>query len=134
MSIPKICALLENRLQALTPAMPTAFENTAYQPAAGVTYQRADHLINNPVDRAITLDILEWRGIFQVMVCAPLGAGRGAAQARAQLIADHFAPPQRLTGTGVYVELLKTPAIASGFKADDRWCVPVSISWSAFRT
>lgn len=133
MSIPKICALLETALQALTPTAPTAFENTAFSPAAGVTYQRVDHLINDPIDRAITLDVLEWRGIFQVLVCAPLGNGRGAAQARAQVIADHFAPPQTLTGVGVRVELLKTAAIASGFKSDDRWVVPVSITWTAYR-
>lgn len=134
MSIPKICALLETRLQALSPAVPTAFENVPFDPADGALYQRVNHLINTPRDLAITLDIPEQRGILQVMVCAPLGAGRGAAQARAQAIADHFAPPQRLTGTGVYVELLKTPAIASGLKADERWCIPVSITWSAFRT
>lgn len=139
MSILKICALLETKLQALSPQLPTVFENQEFTPTAGVVYQRVNHLINTPRDLAITLDLLEWRGILQVMVCAPLPApgvqgGRGPAQARAQLIADHFAPPQTLAGTGVRIDLLKTPAIASGFKADERWCVPVSIPWSAFKT
>lgn len=134
MSIPKICALLEAKLQALSPAVPTAFENLSFEPSAGVLFQRVSHLINTPKDHAFTLDVLEWRGVLQVIVCAPLGAGRGAAQARAQLIADHFYPAQTLAGTGVRVELSKTPAIASGFKADERWCVPVSMSWSAFKT
>lgn len=134
MSILKICALLETKLLALSPQLPTVFENQEFTPTAGVVYQRVDHLINTPRDLAITLDILEWRGILQVMVCAPMGAGRGGAQAHAQLIADHFEPAQTLAGTGVRIELLKTPAIASGFKAHERWCVPVSISWSAFKT
>lgn len=134
MSILKICALLETKLQALSPQLPTVFENQEFTPTAGVVYQRVDHLINTPRDLAITLDILEWRGILQVMVCAPLGTGRGGAQARAQLIVDHFEPAQTLAGTGVRIELLKTPAIARGFESADRWCVPVSISWSAFKT
>lgn len=133
MSIPTICALLEQTLQALNPQLPTAFENVEFAPPA-TTYQRVNHLINTPRDLAITLDLLEWRGILQVMVCAPLGKGRGEAQARSQAIADHFAPPQTLSGSGVRIDLLKTPAVASGFKSDDRWCVPVSISWSAFKT
>lgn len=134
MSIPKICALLESKLLALSPQVPTAFENQDFTPQAGAVYQRADHLINTPRDLAITLDITQWRGIFQVLVCAPLGNGRGAAQSRAQAIADHFTPPQTLTGTGVRLELLATPAIGQGFKSDDRWIVPVSISWTAYRT
>lgn len=134
MSITTICGLLESKLLAMAPQLTTAFENKDFTPPASAIYQRASHLINDPRDLAITLDLLEWRGIFQVMVCAPLGKGRGDAQARAQAIADHFAPAQTLTGTGVRVELLKTPAIASGFKADERWCVPVSITWSAFKT
>ena len=134
MSIPKICALLEQRLQALSPQLPTVFENQEFTPTPGVIYQRVNHLINTPRDLAVTLDVLEWRGIFQVMVCAPLGKGRGEAQARAQAIADHFNPPQSLMTAGVKVDLLKTPAIATGFKADERWCVPVSVTWSAFKT
>lgn len=134
MSIPKICALLEAKFLQLSPQLPTAFENTEYTPETGVTYQRVDHLINTPRDLAITLDITQWRGVFQVLVCAPLGNGRGTAQARAQAIADHFAPPQTLTGTGVRVEVLATPAVAQGFKSDDRWIVPVSINWTAYKT
>lgn len=134
MSIPKICAALEKKFQALSPQLPTAFENVSFAPVVGQTYQRVNQLINKPLDHAITLDITEWRGILQVTICSPLNEGRGAGQARAQAIADHFTPPQTLTETGVRVELLSTPAIASGFKDEDRWCIPVSIPWSAFKT
>ena len=133
MNIAKICGLLEQQLLALSPQLPTAFENVEFTPT-GLIYQRATHLINTPRDLALTADVTEWRGVFQVTVCAQLGGGRGEAQARAQAIADHFAPPQSLIAVGLRVDLLKTPAIATGFKADERWCIPVSITWSAFKT
>lgn len=133
MSITRICGLLEQQLLALSPQIATAFENIDFTPPATI-YQRAEHLINVPRDLALTADVTEWRGIFQVTVSAPLGAGRGEAQTRAQAIADHFAPPQSLTYTGLRVDILKTPAVGSGYKGQAAWCVPVSIGWSAFKT
>lgn len=130
MSVPSICAALEKKL-ALMAAMPTAFENVTFTPTPGTPYQRVNHLINAPIDHTLAADLTELRGLMQVTLCYPLGAGRGAAQTRAQAVADHFAPVQYLTEGAVRVDLIHTPRIASGLVDGDRYCIPVTVAWSA---
>lgn len=131
MSIPVACAALENKL-ALMPAMPTAHENVAFTPTQGVAYQRINHLINSPVDHAVTSDVTEFRGIMQVALAYPLGVGRGAAQTKAQAIVDHFKPPQSIT-SGIYIITIdKTPRISGAMIDGDRYVIPVSIEWRLF--
>lgn len=131
MSIPLACAALEKKL-ALMSAMSTAHENTSFTPSAGVAYQRVNHLINSPIDHAISADLVELRGLFQVTLAYPAGTGRGAAQARAQAIVDHFAPVQELTEGAVKVSITKTARISGGMVDGDRWNVAVTVPWSAF--
>lgn len=134
MSILKIQAALEKRLASMSPALATAYENEAFEPTPGAPYQRAELIPNAPIDHALTLDVLELRGLFQVTLCYPLGEGRGAAQARAQAVADHFAPALDLSEPGWRISITKTPRIAAGMSLDDRWAVPVTVAWSAFKT
>ena len=131
MSIPLICAALEKKL-ALMASMPTAFENITFVPMASIAYQRVNHLINNPIDHALTADLTELRGLMQVTLCYPAGSGRGAAQVRAQAIVDHFKPVQYLTEGAIKVALTKTAQIAGGSVDGDRWTIPVTIAWTAF--
>lgn len=132
MTLSLIKAALEKRLLAITPALATATENNAYTPVTGTPYQRVSHLPNDPVDHAVTLDVTEDRGIFQVSLMYPINAGRVPADTRAQAIRDQFKPPLILTEGAVRVQILKTPHIAGGFPDGDRWHVPVSISWQVF--
>lgn len=132
MTISLYKAALEKRLLTLTPAIGLATENKTFTPVANTPYQRISHLPNTPVDHAITLDVTEDRGIFQVSLMYPLDGGRVPADTRAQAIRDLFKPPLVLTEGAAKVQILKTPAIAGGFQDGDRWHVPVSISWQAF--
>ncbi len=134
MSLQLIQAALEAKLATLTPAMATAYENTSFTPVTGTPYQRVNMLINRPVDHALTLDVTEDRGIFQVSLFYPQGSGRGAAQARAELIRTLFAPPLTLTNGAVKVHITQTVQIGSGMPDADRWMVPVSIYWQSFKT
>ena len=134
MSIPLIQSALEQRLATLTPAMATAYENATFTPVTGVAYQRINMLVNRPVDHAVTMDVTEERGIFQVSLFYPQGTGRGAAQARAELIKALFKPPLTLTNGAVKVEFNKTVHIGGGMPDGDRWMVPVSIYWQSFQT
>lgn len=134
MSIPLIAAALERKSAAIASPLATAYENEDFTPTDGVPYQRENLLPNVPIDHAVTSDVVEWQGLFQVMVCYPLGEGRGAAQAKAQAIADHFAPAQTLVEGGIKVYLNSTPRIGAGLIDEGRWCIPVTISWSAFKT
>ena len=134
MSIALIQAALEQRLATLTPALATAYENAAFTPVTGTPYQRINMLVNRPVDHAVTLDVTEQRGIFQVTLMYPQGTGRGEAQARSALIANLFKPPLTLTNGAVKVEINKTTHIAGGMPDGDRWAVPISIYWQSFQT
>lgn len=133
MSLPLIQGALEKRLSALTPKLPTAFENTPFSPVDGQPYQRATLIPNSPIDHGIAFDVKEWRGLFQVSLMYPLGAGRRAAQDRVELLVDHFDPMQTLSATGLRIELTASPDVGSGFIDDNRWHVPVTVSWSAFK-
>lgn len=133
MSSQLIQAALETRLATLTPALATAYENTVFTPVTGVPYQRINMLVNRPVDHALTMDVTEERGIFQVSLFYPQGTGRGAAQARAELIKALFKPPLALINGAVKVELVKTVHVGGGMPDGDRWMVPVSIYWQSFQ-
>lgn len=133
MSSQLIQAALETRLATLTPALATAYENTVFTPVTGVPYQRINMLVNRPVDHALTMDVTEERGIFQVSLFYPQGTGRGAAQARSELIKALFKPPLALINGAVKVELVKTVHVGGGMPDGDRWMVPVSIYWQSFQ-
>lgn len=133
MSSHLIQAALETRLATLTPALATAYENTVFAPVTGVPYQRINMMVNRPVDHALTMDVTEERGIFQVSLFYPQGTGRGAAQARAELIKALFKPPLALINGAVKVELVKTVHVGGGMPDGDRWMVPVSIYWQSFQ-
>jgi hypothetical protein len=132
-SIALIQAAFEQRLETLTPAVATAYENVTFSPVAGQPYQRINMLVNRPVDHAVTLDVTEERGIFQVSLFYPQGTGRGASQARAELIKALFKPPLTLTNGAVKVDINKTVHVGGGMPDGDRWMVPVSIYWQSFQ-
>lgn len=134
MTLPLIQAALEQRLATLSPAMATAYENASFTPVTGTPYQRINMLVNRPVDHAVTMDVTEERGIFQASLFYPQGTGRGAAQARAELIKALFKPPLTLTNGAVKVDINKTVHIGGGMPDGDRWMVPVSIYWQSFQT
>lgn len=122
---------LEKHLAGLAPAISTAWENTAFAPADGVPYQRVFFLPNSPIDHGIGFDVKEWRGLFQVSLLYPLATGRGDAQQRAEQLCAHFAPLLVLAATGLRVEVFESPSVAQGFVDENRWHVPVTVSWRA---
>lgn len=132
MSILLIQSALEKKLAAIASPLPTAFENVIFTPAAGQPYQKVFLLLNTPVDHALSADMVERRGIFQVTLMFPLGSGRGAAQTRAQALAEHFQPVQTLTEGAAQVTLASTVQIGSGMVDGDRWAVPVKVLWRSF--
>lgn len=132
MKLTEIKALLEQKLLAMPGVLPTAFENVPFRPPDG-PYQACYHLINSPVDHAMTMDMTEERGILQITVRYPEGKGRQQADAMADSIRAHFKPPQILQGSDFSIHLNRTPAAASAMPDEGRWCIPVSIYWRAFQ-
>jgi len=132
MTIATIRAALETRLNGITSPLPTAWENMDYTPVLGTPWQRVNLLVNEPVDYAVTSDVIEQRGILQVTLYYPHGEGTAAAAARADAVRARFAPVQTLTSGQTKVEILRTAHIAIGQSVDEWWVVPVSIPWRSF--
>lgn len=132
MSIGTIRAALESRLNGITSPLPTAWENVQYTPTPGAAWQRVNLMVGEPVDYTLARDVVEQRGVLQVTLYYPIGAGTASAAARAQAVADRFASYQELTSGGTTVVIDRTPHIAGGRVVDEWWCVPVSIPWRSF--
>jgi Bacteriophage related domain of unknown function len=122
---------LESRLTALVPALPTAWENTAYTPTLSMPFQRPALMRAPPENPAMGSAMYREIGVFQVMLCYPLNAGSGAADDRAKLVRDWFPRGSSLSAQGVTLTIQKTAAIGPGSSDGSFWCVPVSIPYYA---
>ncbi|KVT92707.1 phage tail terminator-like protein [Burkholderia ubonensis] len=121
----------ESRLAALVPALPTAWENTAYTPNLSVAFQKPALLRAAPENPAMGSAFYRETGVFQVMLCYPLNGGSGAADDRAKLIRGWFPRGSSVTASGVTVTIQRTPTIGPGASDGSFWCVPVSIPYYA---
>lgn len=131
MSAKAIRAALEARLNAMSPAVSTAYENVAFTPVSGTAFQRTNLLRANPDNPIIGTGFYRELGVFQVSLHYPLNAGPSPAETRAELVRTQFKRGTTLTSGGITVTIDGTPTIASGFVDGDRWVVPVSIPYWA---
>lgn len=131
MSLAKIRAALETRLGTLTPALSTAYENAAFSPVSGTPYQRVNLLPAAPDNSVMGASVYFSQGIFQVMLCYPVNGGPGAAQARADLLVNHFKRGTTLVNAPLQIIVMSTPRIAGALIDGDRFCVPVSITYQS---
>lgn len=133
MSTPEIRAALEAHLEALEPALDTAWQNREFSPPADDPYQEAFILPGNPK----RLDLRQRRainiGIFQINLCYPTGAGAEAVEARGKLIREHFDPATTvLESGGVKVRIAGRPVIGAPIDGrPGRFVVPVSIRYES---
>lgn len=131
MSIGSVRAALESKLNAITPALATVWENTAYTPITGTPYQRVFLLPADPSNPTVGDKFYREQGIFQITLMYPLQTGAKAAQDRAELIRTAFKRGTSMISGSVTVKVEKTPAISPGRVDEDRWSVPVKIRWYA---
>ena len=83
MSMVDVRNALEARLDAMSPALATAWENAEYKPVTGTPYQRV-HMIPFPTDNPTLGDTQAMdSGILQVTLCYPELKGSKAALDRA---------------------------------------------------
>lgn len=122
---------LESRLAALTPALPTAWENVAYTPDLNTAFQRPTLLRAKPENPTIGASFYRETGVFQVMLCYPLNTGPAGADAQAELVRGWFPRASSVTASGVTVTIQGTPTIGPGASDGSFWCVPVSIPYYA---
>lgn len=131
MSIVSVRAALETRLNVMTPALSTAWENTPYEPQAGTAYQRVTLLAAAPDNSTFGNGYYREQGILQIDLMYPLSDGTAAAAARAELIRAEFKRGTSVVSGGVTVIIEKTPEVSAGRVEGDRWCVPVKVRWYA---
>ena len=123
---------LDSRLNTLASSPPVAWENTLYTPVSGTTYLRPTNLIGATAQASLgDTGLDKYQGIYQIDVFAPLGDGPGAANAQADLVADHFSRGTDLTSGAVVVRLGDVSRV-TGTKDGDRYLIAVSINYMAY--
>ncbi len=131
MSVAKVRTALEIALHTMAPALATAWENQNFSPTPGVPYQAAHLLAATPDNSTMGDGHYRERGILQVSLNYPVNSGTAAAMARAELIRTTFFRGASFTSSGVTTRISATPVIGRGMVVNDRWVLPVSISYFA---
>lgn len=129
MSNANIRAALATRLNTL--GLPTAWENSNFKPTAGQVYLAETLLPNETLSIGVSSTSADnFGGIYQVLVHAPAGAGKGAAVSAAEQVAAAFPKGASLTYDGVTVRVLRVsqaPSLMNG----ERYVIPVSVTYRA---
>lgn len=138
MSYAVIRQLLETRLQALAPVLPTAVENVSLVRQAGQAHQEVYLLpadTENPtMSGGAGGDLQREAGIFQVTLKYPENTGAGAAVARAQALRAHFPRGLVLSSGGVRLWVNATPSLGPGRPDDGFYALPLSVPYTADST
>ena len=130
MSVVKIRAALETAVNAMTPALSTAFENAAFVPVAGTPYQQVNILFATPDNTEYGSHYREL-GYMQIRLMYPQAVGTSVVAARAELIRSTFYRGATFVSSGVSVIVEKTPEVSPGSVDGDRWAVPVKVRFFA---
>mgnify|MGYP000877793500 CR=1 FL=1 len=132
MSVIAVRRALENKLAALTPSLPTAWEGASFTPVTGQAWQQATILRSPPIGMDLAAEAEEMLGDFRIGLFYPAGVGTAAVEARAELLRAHFKPVQRLTEGSVNVDLV-SPVYVGSVTPDEGWIhVPVAVYWRCF--
>lgn len=129
MSETVIRAAFETRLNAMAPALATAFENVPFQPVQGQAYQEAYLLPADPENPSLGASLARLLGFFQVTLLYPQNAGAAPAYSRAEAIRDTFPRGFSMTRDGLTVHIDGTPSIRKGEPRDSRYTVVVRIPY-----
>lgn len=122
---------LEQRLDAMSPAMATAWENAPFTPTVGTPYQRANLLPATPDNQIQGAAAYLARGIFQVTLCYPTGVGSADAETRAEAVRAQFKRGTTMTEAGINVIVMATPRTAPALIDGDRYLIPISVTYQA---
>jgi hypothetical protein len=127
MSLVIMRTLLENKLNTITPAISTAWENVPFTPANGVPYQRVNLLVSDIKNPCINDKMFETVGFLQVTLSYPIGTASKNAYTRADLIEEIFYYGLVLVSGAIKVRITKTPVTAPAIINGDRYELPVTI-------
>ena len=129
--------LLETRLNAMSPALPTAFENVPYAVVARTADQRVQLLMaapDHPTMGALNGSGTALRresGILQVTLHHPENAGPAPTEARLALLTNQFYRGLVLAEGAVRLVIDTSPSAGPGRNEGGFYVVPVSIGFYA---
>ena len=123
--------LLEQRLDEMTPALPTQWPNASFTRPASGGWQRVDHLALSV--SGVTIAGQKWneRGSMQVLLCFPENTGRRALFERAQLIRAQFPVGWSASVNSTRVLIVRPVAIGSAYSGDGWAQLPLTIGYLA---
>jgi len=128
-------ALIEAQLsawaKAQNPVIAVAWENVPFQPAAGTLYLRGTLLPAATTSPDLAGALTTWVGVYQIDVMAPINVGPGPAEEVAAQLSAPFPVNQRLTGTGLVLQIATPLSAAHAAQEADRYVVPVSFKYRA---
>lgn len=131
MSLVIIRLALEKRLNAMSPSLDTAWENTSFKPTPGQAYQRVTLVPAAPENPTFGDTLRREIGYLQVMLRYPQNKGSKDAQARAEMIKAWFPRGLALTESGSKIVIDRTPTISPSITDGDRYCIPIWIRYYA---
>jgi hypothetical protein len=106
----KIRSALETRLNSLSPAISTAWENVEFLPVVGTPWQRVNILWAAPENTTLGCARRFERGIFQITLHYPMNKGASEIDDRANLLVAHFYRGLAMTNDGQTVRITSTPS------------------------
>lgn len=132
MSLTAIRKALESALDAISPPINTAWENTppAFVGDPATPYQTATVLLAEPANIEIGPGYWE-QGILAINLFYPKDGGPKPAHDRAELIRTAFPFAASLVSGGQVVNIIATPEVVPARIEDDRFMVPVRIRFQA---
>lgn len=124
-----IAGALRTRLNTLPSSPPVAWQNIDYKPNSNTLYLRETMIPGETLQASLGDDGKDiHNGLYQIDVFIPDGDGRSTWP---DDIADHFKRGTVLTQNLVDVRI-RNVSIGTGFKDENFYIVPVTISWQAF--
>jgi hypothetical protein len=126
-------AAFETKLNAWAFAKPiaVAWENVTFEPTQGVMYLRASLLRGNSGSADLERTNVRLKGIFQVIVCSPLGYGPGPGEAIAEEIKSLFKTTVPILYNGQLIWITQPVSIAPAIYGDRTYDIPCSAPYAS---
>lgn len=134
MSNSNIRAALDAHLEAYTPSLQIAWENSKYKPVIGVPYVRVDMLPARTDNPELTgtpgSDMKVYIGIYQLRLAFPVNAGPNAADALADALVEYFPRGLSVAYGGTTVKIVSSAWKSPPLPGDGSWyVVPINVPY-----
>lgn len=131
MSVVNIRAALVTAINAITPALPTAWQNSAFKPTVDVPYQKVAIKLGKP-ENIVYGKVHREVGVAMISLMYPTNTGVNNMLLRAELIRDTLYRGASFDYNGTKVMINRTPEIQDIGRDDgDRYVVVVSARFFA---